>query len=71
MLLHAGVRAGHYDRGSDTTAPEQWESDEQTDRRRMIVREGERTALVPYDDTVARAEERQEAFAATLLIVGG
>ena len=27
VLLHAGVRAGHYDRASDTTAPAAWERD--------------------------------------------
>ncbi|MEA2665385.1 MAG: hypothetical protein QOI11_2329 [Candidatus Eremiobacteraeota bacterium] len=68
VVLHAGVRAGHYDRGTDTTAPERWESDAETDRLRMIVREGHDTKLVPFDDAVPRAEERQEAFAATLLI---
>ncbi|HEY6237361.1 MAG TPA: hypothetical protein VIW69_19835, partial [Candidatus Elarobacter sp.] len=60
VLLHAGVRAGHYDRGSNTTAPAAWESDAETDRLRMIVRTEGRTQLVPFDDAVPRASERQE-----------
>ena len=67
VLLHAGVRAGHFDRRTETTAPVAWESDSETDRLRMIVRSDERTALVPFDDTVPRARERQQPFSATLL----
>ena len=70
VVLHAGVRAGHYDRGTAATAPARWEDDAQSDRVRMIVREGDRTKLVPFDDTVPRAGEIQESFAATILIAG-
>jgi GT2 family glycosyltransferase len=70
VLLHAGVRAGHYDRASDTTAPEAWESDAETDRLRMIVRKDGRTQLVPFDDAVPRASERQERLEATILFAG-
>lgn len=70
VLLHAGVRAGHYDRGSDTTAPVAWEDDAQTDRVRMIVQDDGRTKLVPFDDTVPRANERQEPFETTILFAG-
>lgn len=70
VLLHAGVRALHYDRVSDTTAPTRWESDAETDRLRMFVRRDGGTALVPFDDTVPRAAERQEAFPATLVFSG-
>jgi hypothetical protein len=38
---------------------------------RMIVRQDERTALVPFDDAVPRDRERQEPFPATLLFAGG
>jgi hypothetical protein len=67
VLLHAGVRAGHYDRGTDTTAPTAAEPDADTDRLRMIVQDGSAVKLVPFDDTVPRAIERQEPFPATLL----
>jgi GT2 family glycosyltransferase len=70
VLLDAGVRAGHYDRASDTTAPAAWESDAETDRLRMIVREDGRTKLVPFDDAVPRAEERQERLETTILFSG-
>ena len=69
VLVHAGVRARHYDRGRDAFAPERWETDEQTDRLRMIVRDGAGTKLVPFDDAVGRVEERHEPFGTTLLIV--
>ena len=69
VLLHAGVRVGHYDRASGTTAPAQWESDAETDRLRMIVSEDGRTRLVPFDDSVPRARERQERFETSILIV--
>lgn len=70
VLLHSGVRAPHFDRGTGTTAPARWESDEETDRVRMIVRENETTALRPFDASVPRADERQEPFPATLLFAG-
>jgi len=70
VLLHAGVRAGHYDRASNTTAPEAWENDAETDRVRMIVREDGVTKLVPFDDAVPRASERQERLETTILFAG-
>ena len=70
IVLHAGVRAGHYDRGSDTVAPLRWESDAETDRVRMIVRNEGGTELVPFDDAVPRAREHQQPFPATLLFAG-
>jgi hypothetical protein len=69
VLLHGGVRAGHYDRATDSVAPRAWERDEETDRLRMIVREGAGTRLVPFDERIPRAVERQEPFSATLLRV--
>ena len=67
VLLHAGVRAGHYDRGRETTAPERWEPDAETDRLRMIVLRDGGTQLVPFDEGVPRAVERQEPFPTTIL----
>ncbi len=70
VLLHAGVRAGHYDRASKTTAPGAWETDAETDRLRMIVVEDGRTRLVPFDDAVPRANERHERLETTILFAG-
>ena len=70
VLLDAGVRADHYDRGSGTTAPAAWENDAETDRLRMIVLADGRTKLVPFDDAVPRAVERQERFETTILFAG-
>jgi GT2 family glycosyltransferase len=70
VLLHAGVRAGHYDRASKATAPAAWERDAETDRLRMIVLEDGRTKLVPFDDSVPRADERQERVETTILFAG-
>jgi glycosyl transferase family 2 len=67
IVLHAGVRAGHYDRGSETLAPAVWESDAETGRLRMIVSTAEGPKLVPFDDAVGRVDEHQEPFPATLL----
>ena len=47
-----------------------WESDAETDRLRMIVLEDGRTKLVPFDDAVPRARERQERFETTILFAG-
>ncbi len=70
VLLHAGVRAGHYDRGRETIAPERWEDDAETGRLRMIVLQDGATRLVPFDDAVPRAAERQEPFPTTILFEG-
>jgi hypothetical protein len=67
VLLHAGVRAPHYDRARDVTAPVRWEDDAETDRLRMIVMRDGGTHLVPFDDSVPRAAEPHEPFPATLL----
>jgi hypothetical protein len=71
VLLHAGVRVGHYDRATQTTAPARWESDAETDRLRMIVLEPGGTRLVPFDDSLPRDAERHEPFETTLLFAGG
>ncbi len=70
VLLHAGVRAEHFDRASNTTAPARWEDDAETDRLRMIVLRDGRTHLVAFDDAAPRADERQEPFPARLLFAG-
>lgn len=70
ILLHAGVRVGHYDRASQTTAPARWESDPETNHLRMIVRDAQGTHLVPFDDTQPRDTEHHEPFETTLLFPG-
>ena len=71
VLLHAGVRVGHYDRATQQSAPATWESEADTNRLRMIVLEPDGTHLVPFDETVARDAERHEPFETTLLVAGG
>lgn len=68
VLLHAGIRLPHYDRGTQKTAPERWETDAETGRQRMIVREGDAVRLVAFDDRVPRVQERQQPFPATYLL---
>ncbi|HEX3551154.1 MAG TPA: glycosyltransferase [Candidatus Elarobacter sp.] len=70
VLLHAGVRAPHFDRTAGTTAPVRWEDEAETNRLRMIVLRDGRTELVPFDDSVPRASEIQEPFPAALLFAG-
>ncbi|MBV8283878.1 MAG: glycosyltransferase [Candidatus Eremiobacteraeota bacterium] len=49
VLLHPGVRCGHYDRASNAVAPKFWEPPDTTSQRRILVREGESYRLVPFD----------------------
>lgn len=56
--LHAGVRLGHYDRGTGTTFPLAWESDDATNHARMSVMQDGKFALVPVDENVPRVDER-------------
>ena len=67
VVLHAGVRAGHYDRALATLAPVTWESPEQTAHARMIVRGPLGKTLVPFDDALPRVAEPQEAIPVTLV----
>jgi hypothetical protein len=57
VRLDARVRCTHYDRSSDSVAPLLWENDAETDRHRMLVREGTTQRLVPFDDRVPQARE--------------
>ena len=56
--LHAGVRLGHYDRGTGKTFPLEWESDEATNCKRMGVMRDGTFVLVPLDENVPRVDER-------------
>lgn len=56
--LHAGVRLGHFDRGSGKTFPLEWESAEVTARKRMGVMRDGTFVLVPLDENVPHVDER-------------
>jgi hypothetical protein len=47
VVLHPGVRCGHYDRAHDRVMPAHWESPAVTGRPRVFVRSGDRYELVP------------------------
>jgi len=49
VLLHPGARCGHYDRGRDAIAPAQWEPPSLTNRKRVLVRNGESYELVALE----------------------
>ena len=49
VLLHSGVRCGHYDRSRDAVAPRAWEPPEASNLRRVLVRTGERYELIPLE----------------------
>lgn len=60
VLLHPGVRCGHFDRASGRTAPSVPESATVTNVRRVLARTGERYYLAPLDASPpAPAPERQ------------
>ena len=63
VVLHPGVRCGHYDRGSDAVAPASWEPPDRTNRRRVLARSGETFALLPLEEAppAAAAERRVQA----------
>jgi hypothetical protein len=69
VRLDARVRCLHYDRGSDTTAPAAWESDEITSSPRMIVLADGATQLVPLDASVPRIVERHAPADVTYITV--
>ncbi|HEY9179935.1 MAG TPA: glycosyltransferase [Candidatus Baltobacteraceae bacterium] len=56
--LHAGVRLGHYDRGTGKTFPLEWESGAATNQPRMGVMRGGNFIMVPLDENVPRIDER-------------
>ncbi|MGD0967225.1 MAG: glycosyltransferase [Candidatus Aquilonibacter sp.] len=57
VMLHPGVRCGHYDRTSKTVAPQTWEPPEVTRHERMAALVDGRPALVKADDTARSAAE--------------
>lgn len=68
VLLHPGVRCGHYDRVKNRAFPDRWEDPQASNRKRVLARTGDRYGLVPLEDaptTVAR--ERQLAADVTYI----
>ena len=61
VMLDGRVRCEHYDRQSDTTAPQRWEDDDATNAERMIVALDGATQLVPLDTSVPRVREVHQA----------
>jgi hypothetical protein len=68
VLLHPGVRCGHYDRTRKSTAPAVWESAQATNARRVLTRTGERYELTPLESAPAGAA-RERHVAADLVYV--
>lgn len=60
VILHAGVRCGHFDRASGVVQPLQWEALEVTGRARIAVLENGAQRLVPLETQAASGTERHE-----------
>ena len=69
VVLHPGVRAGHFNRATGTVAPASWETPSESNRARMVVAENGQPRLVPVADNVARSDERHMRAAIDYLIV--
>jgi len=62
VVLHAGVRAGHFDRASGRTQPQTWEPAERTHLPRMAAYEnGALTLVAEQPDAPARREHHVAA----------
>lgn len=58
VLLHPGVRCGHYDRRSGQVFPLEWEDAAETNVRRMLVRDADGTiAKRAFDPALGRSSE--------------
>jgi GT2 family glycosyltransferase len=68
VLLHPGVRCGHYDRANARIAPLSWEPTAATNVRRVLARTGDRYHLVPFD-SAPEPEARERYFDADLVYV--
>lgn len=62
VLLHPGVRCGHFDRATGTIHPQAWEDVRVTSEPRMAVLQDGKQQLVPLAPS-ARGEERHESAA--------
>jgi hypothetical protein len=63
VLLHPGVRCGHYDRVKNSVFPQVWETAAVTNRKRVLVQRGESYELVPLEAAPHHtlSEERRSA----------
>lgn len=70
VMLHPGVRCGHYDRDSQKTYPLAWEQPEHTNFKRMMVQDaGGAIGMKLFDATVGRIEEKhRSAFLDYILV---
>jgi Glycosyltransferase like family 2 len=55
VVLHPGVRCGHYDRTRDTIAPVSWEAPDRSNVKRILTRTGDSYAMMPLNDTSENA----------------
>lgn len=69
VVLHPGVRCGHYDRESGITFPQRWEEPGATNRPRMMVAVNGVPELHAYDALVAAGREVHEIGTLDYLIV--
>ena len=68
VVLHPGVRCGHYDRAKGRAFPERWEDPQASNRKRVLARIGERYALVALEDAPKMlARERRLAADVTYI----
>lgn len=59
VMLHPGVKCGHYDRASGMVYPLIWEDPATSDQERMLVREGSGEIMKkPFDASLSRVQER-------------
>jgi GT2 family glycosyltransferase len=66
VVLHAGVRCGHYDRASRVVFPQQWEDSSITSHARIAVADAGMPKLVPFTH-VQESKERHERAALTYI----
>lgn len=63
VILHPGVRCGHYDRARNAVAPSAWESPRVSGHRRVLARTGERYELVALDQAPAQGKPERHVRA--------
>jgi hypothetical protein len=72
VMLHPGVRCGHYDRATDRIAPHAWEPDSATAMPRVLSKTGDRYRMIPLADAPAPAGgERHVAADVTYVLAEG
>ncbi len=72
VILHPGVRCGHYDRGRDSVAPSAWEPDSATRVPRVLAKTGDRYGMIPLADAPpAGAPERHVPADVTYVVADG